>query len=80
MSYALQRIEDGKYVARQGSAHSYVRGIENARAFATIEEAKRGKTVRRSGWHQAAANHDYQSLLRFSFSYDSVVATDWVAV
>jgi len=43
MPYALQRIEDGKYVAPSGSRSSYVRGIENARAFDSLESAKRDK-------------------------------------
>jgi hypothetical protein len=43
MPYALQRIEDGKYVAPSGSKSSYGRGIENARAFDTLEAAKRDK-------------------------------------
>ena len=40
MPYALQR-EDGKYVTPLGSKSSYVRGIENARAFDTLDAAKR---------------------------------------
>lgn len=43
MPYALQRIEDGKYVAPAGSLRSYVRGIENARAFDTLAAAQRDK-------------------------------------
>ena len=43
MPYALQRLNDGKYVAPAGSPRSYVRGIENARAFDTLEAAKRDK-------------------------------------
>ena len=42
MPYALQRT-DGKYVAPSGSQHSYVKGIENARAFDTLQAAQRDK-------------------------------------
>jgi hypothetical protein len=40
MPYALQRQRDGKYVAPLGSEHSYVKSIENARAFDTLDDAE----------------------------------------
>lgn len=35
------RREDGKYVARPGSEHSYTSKLEDARVFRTREEADR---------------------------------------
>lgn len=35
------RRDDGKYVARPGSAHSYTSKLEEARLFATREAAER---------------------------------------
>ena len=40
IAYVLRRIEDGKYVARPGAEHSYVRDIHNARAFDSRESAE----------------------------------------
>ena len=33
MIYVLRRIGDNKYVAKQGSAHSYTRDFDRARRF-----------------------------------------------
>jgi len=39
--YVIQRTDQGGgYVAKPGSAHSYVRFIKNARKFSTKEEAE----------------------------------------
>lgn len=38
--YLIKRI-DGAYVAKPGSAHSYVFALVNARKFSTKEEAER---------------------------------------
>lgn len=35
------RHEDGRYVAAPGSKHSYVRALQDARQFATREQAER---------------------------------------
>lgn len=43
MAYVLRRNEDGKFVTAPGSAKSYTTRIENARRFATLEEANRNK-------------------------------------
>ncbi len=40
MAYALQRIEDGKYVSRPGSKSSYTQSIQNARGYDTKEAAE----------------------------------------
>lgn len=37
--YIIQR-DDGKYVAKPNSEHSYTDKLENARIYKTIEEAK----------------------------------------
>jgi hypothetical protein len=41
--YVLQRTTDGKFVARPGSAHSYVKELQLAQAFSTKEEADRAR-------------------------------------
>lgn len=40
MSYVIKRTPDGAYVARRGSASSYTRVLQHARAFSTREAAE----------------------------------------
>lgn len=37
--YVLKRASDGAYVSKPGAAHSYTKRLEEARIFATAEEA-----------------------------------------
>jgi hypothetical protein len=37
--YVLKRVEDGKYVARPGSEHSYTNRLERAKIFTSWERA-----------------------------------------
>jgi hypothetical protein len=47
MSYILRRTDGrGGYVARPGSARSYVRNPARARVFATLEEAEAERCVK----------------------------------
>ena len=39
--YVIRRNEDGRYVSRLGSEHSYTRRLEDARAFQSREIAER---------------------------------------
>ncbi len=41
MNYVIKRIPDGAYVAPSGSHSTYVRALQNARTFATVEVAER---------------------------------------
>lgn len=41
--YALQHNDTDKYVARSGSKHSYVAGVENAQRYSSKEEAERNR-------------------------------------
>lgn len=40
MPYILQRVEDGHYVTRPGTAHSYSPSIDDARLFSSPEAAE----------------------------------------
>jgi hypothetical protein len=39
--YVIVRIEDGAFVAPSGSASSYTRALQDARVFASREQAER---------------------------------------
>ena len=41
--YVLIRNKDGKFVARPGSKKSYTSSLQNARQFATREDAERDR-------------------------------------
>jgi hypothetical protein len=43
--YVLKHKENGKYVARPGSKHSYTRKLEDAQIFATRWEAETASCV-----------------------------------
>ena len=43
MRCVIARNEDGKYVAKPGSEHSYTRSLANAQKFDSEEEASRAK-------------------------------------
>lgn len=43
--YALQRIPDGAFVARPGSASSYTRQVLDARVFRTEAEAEANRCI-----------------------------------
>lgn len=43
MSFIIMRVEDGKYVTRPGSAHSYTAKLQEADTFPTREAAEAGK-------------------------------------
>jgi hypothetical protein len=45
VGYVLQRMRDGAYVARPGSASSYTSWVERARIFPTREAAEREACV-----------------------------------
>lgn len=40
MIWVLRRIEDGQYVARPGSKHSYTKRLSNAQTFWTRSDAE----------------------------------------
>jgi hypothetical protein len=40
-AYVIIREDDGKYVSRRGSKHSYTKRLEDARLFPTESEAKK---------------------------------------
>ena len=39
--YVLQRVEDGKFVARSGSKDSYTRDLQKAQVYTTKESAEK---------------------------------------
>lgn len=41
--WVLIRLEDGKYVAKSGSEHSYTNKLENAQVFTSKDKAEANK-------------------------------------
>jgi hypothetical protein len=39
--FVIQRCDDGSYVARPGSVHSYTKKLQDARVFSSREDAER---------------------------------------
>lgn len=62
--YVLQRT-DGKYVAPPGGEHSYTSRLEDARQFATREDAERDRCVENESVRDVSVR-DVSQLLRRS--------------